>query len=81
MNQKLNVTVKQAYETITLARSELVLMRTESGRRDSAKIALDDALTCYAKLDLEHARARALTSLRYSVGIFHPTYTQALALL
>ena len=40
----------------------------------SAKLALRDARSLAAQGKAELARRRALTSLSYSVGIFHPDY-------
>jgi hypothetical protein len=40
---------------------------------------LEDAVNLYNKADFEHAKKRAINSLRYSVGIFHPDYKKASA--
>jgi hypothetical protein len=43
----------------------------------SAKLALDEAKALVAEGQCEFARRRALRSLAYSVGIFHPDYLDA----
>lgn len=45
----------------------------------SARLCLADARALEAKGDLENARKRALKSLAYSVGMFHPDYCKAVA--
>ncbi len=47
----------------------------------SALLAFEDAEALYAQGHYEDAAARALTSLKYSVGIFHPAHTQAVVIL
>ena len=37
------------------------------------------AVNLYNKADFEHAKKRAIDSLRYSVGIFHADYKKASA--
>lgn len=37
-----------------------------------------DAVVCEAGGDLKAARAWAIKSLRYSIGILHPDYTRAI---
>lgn len=56
--------------------------RTSSEMRSSAQLAVGDALSLYHPSDLRlrdetYARIRALTSLRYSVGVFHADYIAA----
>lgn len=41
---------------------------------DSAKVCLADAHTCVTRGQLDYAFQRALKSIQYSVGGFHPTY-------
>ena len=43
----------------------------------SAKLCLQDAKDCLAKGDEGYAFNRALKSLQYSIGIFHPDYKAA----
>ena len=40
----------------------------------SARLCLEDAISLYNEGDYHYARQRALKSLEYSVGIFHPDY-------
>lgn len=60
---------------IALARKHLGAGTMES----SARIALADAIALRDMEDpwYDEARSRALTSLRYSVGILHPDYRRA----
>lgn len=44
------------------------------GMISSAKLALNDAIFLMNDGKFKAARLRALVSLAYSVGIFHPTY-------
>lgn len=70
-------TVKQVIQT---ARNHVI---EDSRNRDwtpcqsSAEVALGDAIACYDRGDLEHARQRALKSIAYSVGVFHSDYKKA----
>lgn len=43
----------------------------------SAELCLFDAKNLFSKGDFEFARKRALKSLCYSVGVFHPDYKLA----
>lgn len=43
----------------------------------SAVLCAQDARACFARGDYQHAHARALRSLSYSVGVLHPTYRAA----
>jgi hypothetical protein len=57
----------------------IALAETHAENRDapqfgSALLALEDAQRLHQYGDDEHALNRAMTSLRYSVGIFHPDY-------
>lgn len=62
-----------ANQTIITARKHL-----GSGQMDSsARLCLADAIALQADGDLDAAKARALRSLAYSVGIFHPDYVKA----
>ncbi len=40
----------------------------------SAKLCLDDAISLQAQYRFDEAKIRALKSLKYSVGVFHPAY-------
>lgn len=44
-----------------------------------ARLFLADAVNLYNKGDFEHAKKRAIDSLRCSVGIFHADYKKASA--
>lgn len=43
----------------------------------SARLCMADAVRLYDEGQLDEARARALASLRYSIGILHPDYRKA----
>jgi hypothetical protein len=62
-----------AKETIRLARKHLGQGTMES----SARLCLADAIKLYDNADYDTAHKRALKSLAYSVGIFHPDYKLA----
>lgn len=57
----------------------LALARKHIGgnMESSARLCLADAVKLYDAGDLKYARARALRSLEYSIGIFHPDYKKA----
>lgn len=70
-----------AGDTIRLARKHLdqfssVLGSDEESRdaEASARLCLADAVKLYDAGDYEAAQRRALKSLAYSVGVFHPDY-------
>jgi hypothetical protein len=63
----------------TLASTDkvLALARKHLGKGDmesSARVCLADAVHLRERGLLDYARSRALTSLKYSVGVFHPDY-------
>lgn len=59
-------------EVIALARKNL------GGQMESsARLCLQDAVNLADKGDLIYAKARALDSLKYSVGMFHKDYQRA----
>lgn len=59
-------------EVITLARKHI------GGQMESsARLCLADAVALYDKGEHDYARKRALKSLAYSVGGFHPDYRKA----
>ena len=63
-----------AQKAIRLARKHL------GGEMEgSARLALEDAVILFDQGDMEHAKARAVRSLQYSIGIFHPDYQKAQA--
>lgn len=45
----------------------------------SARLCLADAVRLADDGDLQYARARAIDSLRYSIGILHPDFDRASA--
>lgn len=59
--------------------SLLALARKHLGgaMESSARLCLADAIEASNRGDFEVAIARALKSLAYSVGIFHPDYVRA----
>ena len=56
---------------------EIELAEKWAHMNDSAKLCLRDAYACIASGREEYAAGRALESLRYSVGVFHPDYRLA----
>ncbi len=56
-------------EVLALARKHL--------SNDSSRLCLADAVALEEKGELEYAKARALKSLAYSVGVFHSDYKKA----
>ena len=54
---------------------------TKAAMLDSAQLCLADAQTLFCVGNMEAAARRALTSLRYSVGILDPTFAKAQALV
>lgn len=58
---------------LALARKHLGSGSMES----SARLCLSDAVKLYDDGDFERAKARALKSIAYSVGAFHPDYIRA----
>lgn len=57
----------------------LALARKHLGgdMESSARLCLADAIHLCDQGDLTHARARALRSLEYSIGVFHQDYAKA----
>ena len=45
----------------------------------SARLCLSDAVQLFDKGQFDDAKKRALDSLKYSLGVFHPVYTKASA--
>jgi hypothetical protein len=60
----------EAQEIIDLAQKHV-------GENASAAICLSDAIACMERGEHEYAKKRAIRSLDYSVGIFHPDYERA----
>ena len=60
-------------QVIALARKHLGAGSMES----SARLCLSDAIALVEKGDLINAKARALKSIQYSVGILHKDYERA----
>ena len=67
-------TFAEAYTVLLL---HLARKHAEDTKQSSALLCLADAETLYARGELVQARQRALESLKYSVGVFHPDYLQA----
>lgn len=63
----------QVSQIVTLAAT----LADSAQMRSSARLCADDAAALLATGDTTNAKARALRSLAYSVGIFHPTYKAA----
>ena len=57
----------------------LALARKHLGgnMESSSRLCLADAVKLCDAGDLKYARARALRSIEYSIGIFHPDYKKA----
>lgn len=55
----------------------IALAEHHQGSNASAKLGAEDATALYNKGEFAHARQRALRSLQYSVGMFHPDYIAA----
>ena len=64
------------HKVIALARKNV---NATPANESSARFCLEDAVNLYNKANFEHAKKRALDSLRYSVGIFHADYKKASA--
>jgi hypothetical protein len=62
-------------KTMALARKHLGKGNMES----SARVCLADAIHLQERGLLDYARKRALSSLAYSVGVFHTDYIKAAA--
>lgn len=63
----------QVSKVMALARKHLGSGDMES----SARLCMADAVNLYNEGLYDFAKARALASLEYSVGIFHPDYKKA----
>lgn len=61
------------HEVITLARKHL----GKGGMISSAEVCLADAIELYDAGKLDYAKARALKSIAYSVGVFNTDYIRA----
>ena len=55
----------------------IALAAKHVGDNASAAICLSDAMACHERGEDEYAKKRAIRSLEYSVGIFHPDYERA----
>lgn len=63
-----------AKKTIALARRHV---SNDSAMESSARLCLADAVALFDKGELDAAKARAIDSLKYSVGICHQAYRRA----
>jgi hypothetical protein len=63
-----------ADKIIVLARRHLTGAISES----SARVCLADAIALMDQGDIEHARYRAIESLKYSIGAFHADFKRAI---
>ena len=61
-------------DTIKLARKHIASAQFET----SARLCLNDAVKCHDAGELPAAKNRALKSLQFSVGVFHPDYCKAI---
>lgn len=62
-------------EIIALARKHVVFTESEHGK--SAKFCLVNAVEQFDLGEYDIARAHAIKSIAYSVGVFHPDYLRA----
>lgn len=62
---------------IETANAIIKIAKKHATKNDSALICYTDAINLIEKDEALHASRRALDSLRYSVGIFHPDYNTA----
>ena len=60
------------------ANQTIILARKHVGTDSSARLCLSDAIRCYEDGLLDAAKDRAIRSLAYSVGVFHPDYKAAI---
>jgi hypothetical protein len=63
-----------------LTQNAIILARKHLGKgtmESSARLCLSDAIELYDSGELEYAHHRALKSIAYSVGQFHPDYPKA----
>jgi len=60
-------------DVIRLARDHVY----QGSMETSSRVCLADAVKLYDAGDFAHAKARALESLAYSVGVMHPDYRKA----
>lgn len=66
-----------AHQTIILARKHV--MQNIAPMQSSAELCLSDAVKLYDDGALDRAKDRAIKSLAYTVGIFHPDYKSAIS--
>ena len=65
-------------ETIRLARKHIITRGDSIAMLSSAELCLSDAITLHDNGELDRAKARAIDSLAYSVGILHADYARAI---
>lgn len=71
--------IPEAKEATMTAQQTIIIARKHLGgeMESSARFCLADAVTLYDAGNDEAAKARALKSLAYSLGVFHPEYKRA----
>lgn len=74
------VTETAAFEAIRLAQIRLENGYLPGAMLSSARLCVDEALSCFNAGDFTSAARRAVTSLRYSVGVFHGDHGRAMDL-
>lgn len=62
---------------IETANAIIKIAKTHATKNDSALLCYTDAINLIEKQEAVYAARRALDSLAYSVGIFHPDYRTA----
>jgi hypothetical protein len=62
---------------VETANKIIKLAKTHAVKNDSALLCYTDAINLIEKQEPVYAARRALDSLAYSVGIFHPDYNAA----
>jgi hypothetical protein len=61
-------------EKMMTASEIIAIAKKHKGKNSSADLCLLDAIYCEQQNLEDHAKKRAIHSLAYSVGIFHPDY-------
>ena len=60
-----------------ISTTQVLALAVKHLSNESSRLCLADARVCEERGDIEHARTRALASLRHSIGILHQDYKRA----